>query len=122
MNFGEFNVNKDIFSRMQNESKSKGYTTTYCEVENEERKRQSTTKTVLGILSLGALCYMSWKYVIKPVAHTLREILNIDEIQEEEKKEKESRIMRNKDRIFDGKLHELKKDAIDVEFTVVDAK
>ena len=66
MNFGEFNVNKDIFSRMQNESKSKGYTTTYCEVENEERKRQSTTKTVLGILSLGALRKINTCVVSRP--------------------------------------------------------
>ena len=122
MNFGEFNIAKDNFSKILNESKTKGYNATYCEVENTEHKKQSTTKTVLGVLSLGALCYMSWKYVIQPVAHTLREVLNLDEIKEEEKKEKESRIVRDKDRIFDGKLHELKNEAVDVEFTVVDVK
>ena len=119
MNFGTFN-GKTNFSKMQNESKSKGYNTSYCKVEKENH--QSGSKTLLGILSICALGYMGYKYVIQPVAHTLRQIFDIDNLEVEERREHESRINKNRERVFDGKLHKLfdKEGAIDAEFVVVD--
>lgn len=113
MKIGSFNYNKEKFEKMQRESNDKGYNTSYCKVEIKQDPR----KTLLGLASIGILSYMGYKYVIKPIAQTLRQVLNVDEIKEGEQKEKESRINKNTERIFNGIIN---KDAVDVEFTVVD--
>lgn len=116
MNCGSVNTNN--FSKLHNESKSKGYNINYCKVSNGEKK-QSATKTTLGVLSILALGFMGWKYVIQPVAHAIKEILDIDNIKNEEKIIKSANIIKGDDRVFDGRIFN-KSDAITVDYTIND--
>lgn len=117
MNCGSVNTNN--FSKLHNESKSKGYNINYCRVNDNTKKKQSNVKTTLGVLSLFALGYMGWKYVIQPIAHTLKVILDVDDIKREEKIIKKANIIKTDNRVFDGKIFN-KSDAITVDFIVND--
>ena len=109
------------FNHLNNERKRKDYDINFCKIK-ESNNKFSKTKTTLGVASLCILGFLSWKYVIKPVASTLKSILNIDEIKEEEHKQKLSKIFRSEsnERIFDGEISKFdKSDAITVEHTVI---
>jgi hypothetical protein len=121
MDFGTVNMENlsEKFYKLNNEGKFKGYNATYYRVRDDDHKKQSAKKTAAGIISLGILAFLSYKYVIRPISHTLRTILNIDEIREKEKKDDLSKIFRTDERIFDGKISKFdKSEAVTVDYTI----
>lgn len=102
MNFGTYTVNKDDSNRIYRESQNRNYNINYGRVNNRKYNEKSNkNKVIRDVILLGALGFFAYKKVIKPVINVVKEV--VDAIKEDT----ESRVMREDDRIFDGRVRVL---------------
>ena len=104
MNFGTYST-KERKNRIYEESRNKDYNMNFGRLNNSKYQKNSDGKIIVTLLTAGILTFYIYKNVIKPAGKLIKKIIDIIEPNPEEN----SRVMKEDDRVFDGKIRVLSK-------------